>query len=69
MGRIKQEKGTQPTWFSVQSVNITFILFKRHRCIDISIFILLSCRGKAHDNKEFNGENSKPRRESRITTR
>ena len=28
------------------------------------IFIFLSCLGKAHDNKEFNRENSKPRRES-----
>ena len=30
------------------------------------IFIFLSCREKAHDNKKFSGENSKPRRESRI---
>ena len=32
------------------------------------IFIFLSCREKAHDNKEFSRENSKPRRKSRITT-
>ena len=32
------------------------------------IFIFLSCREKAYDNKEFSRENSKPRRESRITT-
>ena len=32
------------------------------------IFIFLSSREKAHDNKEFNRENSKPRRESQITT-
>ena len=29
------------------------------------IFIFLSCREKAHDNKEFSREISKPRRESR----
>ena len=29
------------------------------------IFIFLSFREKAHDNKEFSHENSKPRRESR----
>ena len=33
------------------------------------IFIILSCREKAHDNKEFRCEKSKPRRESRITIR
>ena len=35
------------------------------------IFIFLSCHDEAHahDNKEFSRENSKPRRESRITTR
>ena len=32
-------------------------------------FIVLSCRGKAHDNKKFSHENSKPYRESRIITR
>ena len=32
------------------------------------IFIFLSCREKALDNKEFSRENSKPLRESRITT-
>ena len=31
-------------------------------------FCFLSFREKAHDNKEFSRENSKPRRESRITT-
>ena len=31
------------------------------------IFIFLSCREKAHDNKDFHREISKPRRESRIT--
>ena len=33
------------------------------------IFVFLSCREKAIDNKEFSCENSKPCRESRITTR
>ena len=33
------------------------------------ILIFLSCREKAHDNKEFGRENSKPRRESQIMTR
>ena len=33
------------------------------------IFIFLSCSGKAHDNKEFSRENSKPCCESLITTR
>ena len=33
------------------------------------IFIFLSYREKAHDNKEFSRENSKPHRESRIATR
>ena len=32
------------------------------------IYIFLACREKAHDNKEFIRENSKPRRESQITT-
>ena len=30
-------------------------------------FIILSCREKADDMKEFSRENSKPRRESRMT--
>ena len=32
-----QEKGTSSTYFSVQSVKITYILFEYHRLIDISI--------------------------------
>ena len=32
-------------------------------------FIFLSSREKARDNEEFSRENSKPRRELRITTR
>ena len=44
--------------FNVQSVKITFILFKYHRSIDNSIdFIFFSCCEKAHDNREFNREN------------
>ena len=33
------------------------------------LFIFLCCCEKAHDNKEFSCENSKPFCESRITTR
>ena len=33
------------------------------------IFIFLSCHEKAHSNREFSSENSKPCCESRITTR
>ena len=33
------------------------------------IFIFIACHEKAQDNKEFSRENSKPRTESRITTR
>ena len=44
------------------------VLFKCHRSIDNSFFIFLSCREKAHDNKEFSCENSKPCLESRIMT-
>ena len=33
------------------------------------IFIFLSCCEKAHDEKEFGRENSKPCHESQITTR
>ena len=32
------------------------------------IFIFLSCREKAYDNKEFSREISKPQRELQITT-
>ena len=32
------------------------------------IFVFLSCREKANDNKEFSRENSKPCCESQITT-
>ena len=34
-----------------------------------TIFVFSSYREKAHDSREFSLENSKPRRESRITTR
>ena len=36
--------------------------------IILLIFIFLSYREKAHDNKRFSGENSKPCHESRIAT-
>ena len=32
------------------------------------IFVIISCREKTRDNKESRRENSKPHRESRITT-
>ena len=61
-----QGKGTQSSAkFSVWSVKITFILLKCHRSIDNSdAFCFLSCHEKAHDNKEFSRENSKPCHES-----
>ena len=49
---------TKKNTIGVQSVMITFILFKCHRCID----------KKALDNEEFSRENSKPCLESRIST-
>ena len=68
MVNIKERTNTtKNNTISVHSVTITFISFKRHRCIDNSNgFYLLFCRAKALDNKELNPENSKPRRESRI---
>ena len=61
-----KEKGKQSTQFSVQGVKKPFILFKCHRSLITipMIFIFLSCREKARENKEFNREISKPRRES-----
>ena len=48
----------------MQSVVINFILLYYLNVTDSSIiqliFILLSCREKAYDNKEFSRENSKP---------
>ena len=45
MEKINKKKGTQSTWLSVQSVNVTFLLFKCQRSInkfnDLYIFILL----------------------------
>ena len=56
---------TKKNTIGVQSVMITFILFKCHRCID---FIFLFCHKKALDNEELIRENSKPCLESRIST-
>ena len=68
MQRIKTKRGPQSPLFSVQSAKRTFILFKCPRPIDNPIgFIFLSCE-KIHDNKELSRQNSKPCRESRITT-
>ena len=67
--RINTTKGTQSTYFSVQSVKITFILFKYQRCIDNSShFYLLSCHEKANENEELICENAKPGCESQIAT-
>ena len=66
-----QKKNTINIQFNLQRVRTTFILFKCQRTIGIIIlsFIFLFCCEKAHDNKEFSHENSKPGRESQITTR
>ena len=65
-----QEKGTQPTYFSLQSVTITVILLNvTDPLITPIIFIVLFCSEKAHNYKEFSRKNSKPRCESRITSR
>ena len=65
-----QKKGTESPYISVQSVEITFILFTCHRSTDNSNdFYSFSCREKAHNNRKFSHENSKHRRELRIATR
>ena len=51
----------------MNTINIVQCYFKCQRSINNLIFVL-SCREIAHDGKEFSHENSKPRRESRITT-
>ena len=54
-------------YLSAQSVKINSRLFKGHRSIDTSNdFYLFILSWKAHD---FSRENSKPHRESQITTR
>ena len=46
------KKGTQATWVNVQSVKVTFGLFKSHKSIDNSTdFNILSCHEKVHDNQ------------------
>ena len=63
------KKGTWSPLFSVQSVKITsYCLNVTDSLIIPVIFIFLSCHEKAHDNKEFSRENSKPCCESPITT-
>ena len=63
----KKENKQHQTTFSFQSVKIAFVLIN---VADSNlIFTFLSCREKAHDNKDFSCENSTPHRESRITTR
>ena len=48
---------------------LSYYLHVTNALIIPMIFNFLPCRGKAHDDKKFSRENSKPRRESRITTR
>ena len=43
-----QEKGTQSTLFTVQSVEIIFILFKSPLIVPMTV--IFSCHEKAHDN-------------------
>ena len=59
MERINTQKGTQSLQCSVQSVEITYLNVTDPLIIPM-IFIFLFCCEKAHDNKEFNHENSKP---------
>ena len=66
-------KATQPVDFIKPNVfkvlrYLSYYLNVTESLIISLIFIFLSCREKAHDNKEFNHENLRPRRESRITT-
>ena len=72
MERINTKKGTRSKQFSVQSVKMTSYYLNvtdPDPLIIPLIFIFLSCHENAHDNKVFSSENSKPRTESRITTR
>ena len=48
--------------------NYSYYLDVTNPLITPMIFIFLSCRENARDNKEFCRENSQPRRQSRIKT-
>ena len=59
---------TSYTMLSAQNVGITLTLSKCQRPTDNFIdFYLLFCYKKAHDNREFSHEISKPCSESQIT--
>ena len=67
--RINKKQGTQSKQFSVQSVKITsYYLNVTNLLIILLIFIFLSCREKARDNKVFCHENSRPDSKAPITT-
>ena len=67
--RINRKQGTQSKQFSVQSVKITSYYFNvTNLLIILLIFIFLSCREKARDNKVFFHENPRPDCKARITT-
>ena len=58
------------TWInrkSIQEKGIYYFITPDPLTIPM-IFIILSCPEKAHENKEFSHENSKPRHELQITT-
>ena len=59
-----KEKGTQKSAMFSISAKINKINCQRDSLIIPMIFIFLSCLEKAHDNKEFSREYSKPRRNS-----
>ena len=67
--RINRKQGTQSKQFSVQSIKIiSYYLNVTNLLIILLIFIFLSCREKAPDNKVFCHENSRPDCKARITT-
>ena len=63
------QKGNTINIVQCSKVKITFALFVTDPLIIPMIYVFLFCRKKAHDNKEFSRENSKPRGESQITNR
>ena len=63
----KKEHNQHTSMFKVLRI-LSFYFNITHPLIIPMIFIFLSCE-KAHDNKEFSPEISKPCCESRITTR
>ena len=70
-GKNKYKKKEQKQYNSLFKIlrSLSYYLNVTDPLIIPLIFVFLSCCEKAHDSKEFSRENSKPRRESRITTR